>query len=73
LLVSDGMVVGGYVGESIDIDAVHKGKGLSTPLILSAISDRDLPSHRVLSKPGRAALTLAWQVANGERRSRWIS
>ena len=73
LLLYDGKVVGGYVGESIDIDANHKGKGLSTPLILSAVPHRNLPSRRILSMEGRAALTKAWQVANGEKQSHWTT
>ena len=73
LLLYNGDVVGGYVGESLDIVANHNGKGLSTPLILAAVPQRNLPRKRIVSAAGRAALTAAWQAANGKRRSPWVS
>ncbi len=71
LLLHNGQVVGAYVTDVLDIDPLHVKKGLSTPLILAAVSRRELPQSRILSTPGRAALSVAWEVANGHKESKW--
>ena len=53
LLLNNGDVVGGYVCESLDIVANHIGEGLSTPLILAAVPQRDLPRKRIVTAAGR--------------------
>lgn len=73
LLLYDGDVVGGYVGESLDVNAKHKGKGLSIPLIHVTVPQRDLPLKGIVSAAGQAALTAAWQGTNGNRRSPLVS
>ena len=71
LLVRAGEVVGLYVGESLALHPEHRGRGLSTPLILAAVPHRPLPSKRILSSAGERALRKAWRVANGIEPNPW--
>lgn len=64
-------VVGYYYSEVIAIDDAHRGIDLSIPLIIEAVESRTLPKKRTLSCAGKAALTKAWRVANGDATCRW--
>ncbi|MEP3321518.1 MAG: hypothetical protein ABJN40_10770 [Sneathiella sp.] len=65
-LLSNGEFVGFYTGEALAIRSDHRGKGLSTPMILEAIVARPCPTKRTLSCSGKKALEKAWRVANGQ-------
>jgi hypothetical protein len=71
LLLYNDVVIGGYVGESLTLDPNFHGNELSIPMIIVASRCRKLPLSRMVSASGRAALTAAWKVANGQRKSRW--
>ena len=71
VLILNHEVVGCYFGELLAIDPDHKGKNLSTPLILAAIPNRQPPTERKVSAPGLAALRKAWRVANGLENNPW--
>ena len=64
-LCNNGEFVGCYFGPVLAIGGNHKGRGLSTDLILEAVKQRGPPEPRKLSIAGRAALTRAWHIANG--------
>lgn len=63
----------GYYSEnSLIVHEEHRRRGLATALALWAYKFRtDLPVSRSLTKDGRAALTAAWKVANGELKNDW--
>jgi len=71
LLLHEGEIVGCYLDELLAIHNDHRGRELSTPLILAAITERPLPKKRIVSREGERALRKAWNVANGKRASRW--
>lgn len=71
LLLHAGDPVGYYIGDLIAIHPSHQRKKLSVPLILRSVSVREPPSKRELTEGGRAALTLAWKVANGQAMDPW--
>ncbi len=71
LLLHSGDIVGCYVGPTLAIDEAHQGKALTVPLILAAVVSRSLPTSRQLVPGGKAALTKAWRVANGQIRNPW--
>ena len=71
VLLHNGIIVGFYLGESLMMKKEYKGKCLSVPLVLNAVKNRPLPKKRILSEGGKAALTCAWQVANGKRPNLW--
>lgn len=70
-LVHDGELVGCYWGDAVSISGEHQRKGLSTPLILTAIAHRDAPTSRKVSPAGLAALSRAWNVAHGNSKNPW--
>ncbi len=56
--------IGAYVGETIAIKDEHRGKGLSTDLILRCSKHRDPPAEaRKVTESGYAALAKAYRVA----------
>ena len=60
-----------YCGETLDIAPEHRQKGLSVPMILEAIKDREQPTTRTnLTYAGHAALKNAWLVAHGCKTSK---
>lgn len=71
VLVHSGHVVGLYVGDVLTIDGNHQGRGLSTPLVLSAIPHRSAPTDRKVTDDGLRALRSAWKVAHGLKASPW--
>lgn len=71
VLVVEGQVIGLYFGDVLTIDANHRGKGLSTPLVLSAIPYRSAPTDRKVTDDGLRALRSAWKVAHGLKVSPW--
>ncbi len=73
VLLWQGEPVGCYFGELlvIDDDDKHRGHDLSVPLILEAVKHRPNPTSRKMSEAGKAALTKAWRVANGEIPGPW--
>ena len=64
-------LVGFYHGNVLILHDAHQGRGLSIPLILAAVKSRPAPGPRMLTTAGRAALTRAWQVANGLAANPW--
>jgi GNAT superfamily N-acetyltransferase len=69
---SMGNEAGYYSGNSLIVHEEHRGHGLSTGLVLHAYDRRNaLPLTRSLSDGGKRALTVAWEVAQGQRRSPW--
>jgi hypothetical protein len=72
VLLHNGIYVGSYIGPIIVMDTGHSDEKLSTPLILSAIADReDLPANRILSVGGEAVFTKAYRVFHGCDKCRW--
>lgn len=71
VLLYQGEVAGYYVGEALAIDDKFRCRGLSIPLILEAVKHRPPPTKRQMTEAGKAALTKAWRVANGELPNPW--
>lgn len=71
VLVKDSEVVGFYSGQSLALHPQHRGRGLSTPLILAAAPHRSLPSKRTVTAAGERALRRAWRVANNLASNLW--
>lgn len=63
---------GYYSGNSLIVHDGHRRRGLATALALWAYNFRtELPATRSLTEHGRAALTAAWRVANGQIKNDW--
>jgi len=71
VLLCEGNVVGFYWGDLLAISPCHQNLKLSTPLIIEAVKYRMQPETRILSEEGKAALTSAWNVANGKKINPW--
>jgi GNAT superfamily N-acetyltransferase len=68
----NGDEAGFYSSDSLVVHEEHRGRGLATALALWAYAARPtIPPTRSLSDGGKAALTTAWEVANGKRSSPW--
>src|SRR5947207_2367694 len=64
-------LVGYYLGEGLAIREDGRGLLLSVPLILDAIPDRPVPTHRSVSELGERALRCAWRVVHGQAKCDW--
>ena len=55
--------IGFYLNELLTIDPAHRGRGLSTELIIRCCAHRNLPTRRTLSVAGKRALERAHETA----------